>query len=98
MPGDVIIGRPHSTLKFGITTYTTRKLSLDDTINIMKRLELNYMSIKDFHLPLTSTKEQRSEVSKKVSDAGIKLVGCGNIGMKNEADMRNAFEYAHDIG
>lgn len=89
-------------LKLGITSYTTRKLSLDETIKVMKTLNLNYMSIKDVHLALTSTKEERLAAAQKIKDAGINLVGCGTISIKKDENMeaytRNAFEYARDLG
>ncbi len=83
-------------LKLGITSYTTRKLSLDDTIKAVKRVGLSYISLKDFHLALKSTREERQAVAAKIKAAGLSLVGCGVINLKDEAEMRNAFEYAKD--
>ena len=90
---------PWRGIKAGIASYTFRKFSVDDTIKAMKRLNLSYVSIKDFHLPLDSTTEQRKLVVQKFKDAGITPVSCGNVSMKNEeADIRRAFEYARDCG
>jgi sugar phosphate isomerase/epimerase len=90
---------PWRGMKAGVASYTFRKFSVDDTIKAMKRLDLSYISIKDFHLPLDSTTEQRRSVVKKFKEAGITPVSCGNITMKNdEADIRRAFEYARDCG
>lgn len=90
---------PWRGMKAGVASYTFRKFSVDDTIKAMKRLDLHYISIKDFHLPLDSTTEQRKSVAQKFRDAGITPVSCGNITMKNdEADIRRAFEYARDCG
>lgn len=91
-------GDPFRGLKVGITSYATRKLSLDDTIKAVKRIGLSYISLKDFHLPLKSTKEERKAVGDKVRAAGLNLVGCGVIYLKDEAETRNAFEYAKDAG
>lgn len=86
-------------IKAGAASYTFRKFSVEDTIKAMNRLNLSYISIKDFHLPLDSTTEQRKSVVQKFKDAGITPVSCGNITMKNdEADIRRAFEYARDCG
>jgi sugar phosphate isomerase/epimerase len=85
--------------KMGIASYTFRKLSLDDTIKAMKRLNLKYISIKDFHLPLTSTTAERQAAMQKLKDAGITPLSCGNITMQNdEKDIRRAFDYAKDCG
>ena len=86
-------------MKAGVASYTFRKFSVDDTIKAVNRLNLSYISIKDFHLSLDSTTEQRKSVIQKFKDAGITPVSCGNITMKNdEADIRRAFRYAHDCG
>ena len=50
-----------------------RKFSLDQAIAMTKQAGVKYISIKDVHLPLKSTPEQRKEVSKKIHDAGLVL-------------------------
>src|SRR5215204_6316538 len=85
--------------KIGIASYTFRKLSLDDTIKALQRLNLKYISIKDFHLALTSTTAERQAAMQKLKAAGITPLSCGNITMKNdEKDIRRAFDYAKDCG
>lgn len=83
----------------GVASYSLRKFDVDKTIQIMQRLGLKYISIKDFHLPLDSSTEQRRQTAEKFRNAGITPLSCGNITMKNdEANIRNAFEYARDCG
>ena len=90
---------PFQGLKLGITSYTTRELSLDETIAALKRLDIGYISIKDFHLAMDSTAAQRQQVGRKVKEGGLTLMGCGVIGLKNdEAQIRHAFEYCKDLG
>ena len=90
---------PWHDFKAGIASYTFRKLSVDDTIKAMQQLELNYISIKDFHLPLTSSPDERKAVIQKFKDGGITALSCGNITMENdEANIRRAFQYAKDCG
>ena len=85
--------------KIGIASYTFRKLSVDDTIKAMKRLNLSYISIKDFHLSLDTTVAERKVLIQKLKDAGITALSCGNITMQNdEKDIRRAFDYAKDCG
>lgn len=90
---------PWKGFKAGIASYTFRKMSLDNTIIAMQKLDLKYISIKDFHLSLKSTTAERQTTVKKLSDAGIIPLSCGNITMDNtEASVRQAFEYAKDCG
>lgn len=90
---------PWAGFKVGIASYTFRKFNVDDTIKAMQRLNLRYISIKDFHLPLKSTTAERKAVIQKFTDAGITPLSCGNITMQNdEKDIRLAFDYAKDCG
>jgi len=86
-------------LKAGVASYTLRKMPLDAAIKAIQRVGLRYVSIKDFHLPLDSTTEQRKAVAARFKEAGITPLSCGNVSMKNDtADVRRAFEYARDVG
>ena len=86
-------------LKMGVATYTFHKVPLEQTIKAVKQVGVHYVSIKDAHMPLRSTAEQRKAVVAKFKEAGITPLSCGNIALKdNESDVRNAFEYARDAG
>jgi inosose dehydratase len=86
-------------LKLGVASYSFRKIPLDATIKAIRRVGLAYVSIKDFHLPLKSTTDERKAVAQQFRDAGITPISCGVITLKNdEAACRNAFEYTRDIG
>src|SRR5690348_4730070 len=90
---------PWRGLHVGAASYSFRKLPLAAAIKAIQRVELHYVSIKDFHLPLNSSREQRQDVAKEFRDAGITPISCGVISTKNdENDVRRAFEYARDIG
>ena len=74
-------------------------MPLDQAIKAIRRAGLQYVSIKDAHLSLKSTKAEREEVARKFKEGGITPMSCGNISMENnEANIRNAFEYARDTG
>ncbi len=86
-------------LKMGVATYTLSKLPLDAAVAALKRVDVHYASVKDAHLSLKSTADQRKAVAKKFQEAGVTLMSCGNIspGDKEES-IRNMFEYARDAG
>ena len=93
------VADPWQGLRVGVASYTLRKMPLDAAIKAIQRVGLKYVSIKDFHLPLKSTAEERRAVAQKFQDAGITPLSCGNITMQNdEANIRAAFEYARDAG
>ena len=88
---------PWQGLKVGVASYSFRKLPLEQTIAGIKRIDLHYVSIKDAHLPLKSSTEERKAVAQQFRDAGISPISCGVITIKDELAARNAFEYARDI-
>jgi inosose dehydratase len=91
-------GDPWRGLKVGIASYTFNKFPLDETIEAIRKVGVNYVSIKDAHLKLKSSTAERQAVARKFRDAGITPLSCGVITMNDdEADIRNAFEYARDI-
>lgn len=90
---------PWRGLKLGVASYTLRKLSLDDAIKAIRQVGLEYVSIKDSHLPLKSTADERRAAVARFKAAGISVLSCGVITTQNdEAGIRAAFEYARDAG
>jgi len=90
---------PSHGLKLGVTSYTFRKFSLDQAIAMTKEAGVKYISLKDMHLPMKTTPAERQQVSKKIEDAGLVLMGGGVIYLKNKEDeIHAAFEYAKDAG
>lgn len=86
-------------LKLGVATYSLRGMKLEPAIAAIQRLGIPYASLKDIHLPMKSTTDERKAVAAKFKDAGITLLSCGVVRILNdEANARNAFEYARDIG
>ena len=86
-------------LKLGIASYTYRKFPLEAALAMTKEAGLKYINLKDMHLAINSTPDQRRAVRKQVEDAGLTLMGGGVIGLNNvEADVRARFEYCKDAG
>jgi inosose dehydratase len=82
----------------GMAGYTFKGLSVERTIEIMNYIGVNYLSVKDFHMPLDSTKQQIDSVTGKFRAAGITVYTVGVIYMKTEAAVDQAFEYAKMAG
>jgi inosose dehydratase len=90
---------PDDGLKIGMASYTYRKFTLDQAIEMTKDAGLKYINLKDMHLPLNSTKEECQAARAKIEAAGLKLMGGGVIYMKNnEDDIRKYFDYALNAG
>lgn len=84
--------------KLGMAGYTFAKFNLDVALATLKRCDVHYLCIKDFHLPFNSTDEQIAEFQAKLKDAGVTGYAVGPIYMKTEQEIDNAFEYAKRVG
>jgi inosose dehydratase len=82
----------------GIADYTFLHFDIAQSIQMMQRLDLHFMSIKDFHLPLDSSQEKINEVLKQYKDGDISIYGVGVIYMKTKVAVDQAFEYAKNVG
>lgn len=94
-------GEPFKGLKVGVATYTLGKLckTTEEAIKAIKRVGVSYCSIKDFHLSFKTTAEERKAAAAKFKEAGITPLSVGNITLKNdEAQLREMFQYAKDVG
>jgi sugar phosphate isomerase/epimerase len=85
-------------LPVGIADYTFLHFDIPQSIQMMQRLDIHSMSIKDFHLPLNSTKEKIDETVKQYKDGGITIYAVGVIYMKTKEAVDQAFEYAKNVG
>jgi sugar phosphate isomerase/epimerase len=95
---------PELTEKFkvGMAGYTfasvDKEKSLDIALDVLQKMNVHYLCIKDFHLPLNSTPEQIAVFHAKLASKGVVGYGVGPIYMNTEAEVDNAFEYAKRVG
>jgi inosose dehydratase len=82
----------------GMAGYTFREFSVDKTIEMMKRIGVTNLSLKDFHLPMNSTQEQITSVLDKFKSSGINVYTVGVVYMKTQESVDQAFEYARMAG
>jgi len=82
----------------GLASYTLRNFDLDHALAMTTRVGLDRICLKSMHLPLESKPAEIAGVVEKVKRAGLTLYGGGVIGMKNEHDIVQAFEYATAAG
>lgn len=87
-----------SRLNLGMASYTFREFPLEETLKMTKRLGLERIAFKDFHLSLESTDEEIKTVAEKTRAAGLDLYGCGVVYMQTEDEVERAFQYAKTAG
>ena len=86
--------RPRVPFDLGMASYTLRAFTLDQAIEMTKRLDLKKITLKDMHLPMNSSEQDIKAVLAKVRGAGLELSSCGVIYMTTEAEVERAFAYA----
>jgi sugar phosphate isomerase/epimerase len=86
-------------LKIGVASYSMRKFTLDQALEMAAVLRVKYMTFKDVHLPRTDPPERTRELRAKIEAAGITIMGGGTITIPNDpAEIRKDFEYARNAG
>ncbi|MFO7257229.1 MAG: sugar phosphate isomerase/epimerase family protein [Bacteroidota bacterium] len=87
-----------TSLTLGLTSYTFRKFSLEQTIQFAQRLGLKRIALKSMHLPLDASPAQIQEAVAKIRNAGLELYGAGVIYMKTKEEVDQTFGYARHAG
>jgi len=84
--------------RIGMAGFSFLKVDLDKALATMQKVDVHYLCIKDFYLPLNSTDEQIAAFHAKLKDKGVTGYAVGPIYMKSEAEIDHAFEYAKRVG
>ncbi|MDD3107614.1 MAG: sugar phosphate isomerase/epimerase [Alistipes sp.] len=85
-------------MKIGVAGFNFREFNVDQSLKMIQKMGVKYLSVKDFHLPQNSTSEQIAAFKQKLADAGIEGYTLGPIYMNTEADVDRVFEYAKRYG
>lgn len=99
-PDPVTAKAPKKTNPFflGMAGYTFVNFDLETTLKTLQRLDVKYLCIKDFHLPLNSSEEDVKAFHAKCASYGVTGYAVGPIYMKSEAEVDKAFAYAQKVG
>ena len=90
---------PHQDqFKLAIAGWTFNKFKLEPSLDMMEKVDVHYLCIKNFHLPLDSTSDQIAEFHNKLKSKGVTGYAVGPLSMKSEAEADEAFEYCKRVG
>lgn len=84
--------------KVGMAGYTFVKFDLDKTLETLKKTDVHYLCIKDFHLPFKSTNDEIAAFHAKLKTNDITGYAVGPIYMKTTEEIDRAFAYAKRVG
>ena len=85
-------------LKLAFAGYTFVHFKLKEAIEMIQKVDVNYLCIKDFHLPMDSTDAEIAAFHKRLADANIKGYAVGPIYSKTQEAIDKAFDYAKRVG
>lgn len=97
-PGPQLPPETGESFKVGIAGYTFAKFDLDKALETLKALDVHYLCIKDFHLPMTSSDEEIAAFHAKLKANEVIGYAVGPIYMKSEEEIDKAFDYAKRVG
>jgi inosose dehydratase len=89
---------PQDTFRLGMAGYTFNKFKLEPTLEMLKKVDVHYLCIKDFHLPLNSTDDEIAAFHAKCRSFGVTGYGVGPIYMGTPQEVSDAFSYAKRVG
>lgn len=84
--------------RLGMAGYSFVHFNLDQALEMMRKTDVHYLCIKDFHLPYASTSEQIAAFHEKLKQSGVTGYAVGPIYMKTRQEIDNAFDYAKRVG
>ncbi len=82
----------------GMAGYTFVKFDIDKTLAFMKKIDVHYLCIKDFHLPIDANAEQIAQFKEKLAAHDVIGYAVGPIYMKDVEAVDKAFAYAQRVG
>ena len=84
--------------RIGMAGFSFLKVDLDKALATMQKVDVHYLCIKDFYLPLNCTDDQIAAFKAKLKEKGVTGYAVGPIYMKSESEIDKAFEYAKRVG
>jgi sugar phosphate isomerase/epimerase len=99
-PASAVIEAEPWGIKLGVATYSLRNFDRTTAIEMLKKLQVKYVSIKDIHLKLDAPAEELKKGRAEFDAAGLMVTSGGNVDMKGDSveALRPRFEYAKNAG
>lgn len=88
-------------IKLGVATYSLRNFDRATAIEMIKKLKVTYVSIKDVHLKIGEPAEETRKGRAEFDAAGLIVTSGGNVDMTKGTSvetLRPQFEYAKNAG
>ena len=100
-PASAVIEAEPWGIKLGIATYSLRSFDRATAIDMLKKMGVKYVSIKDIHMKIGAPAEETKAAAAEFRNAGFIVTSGGNVAMTKGVtveDLRKQFEYAKAAG
>ena len=84
--------------KLGVAGYTFRKKTLDESLEIMRRADVHYLCVKDFHLRYDADDAAIRAFKEKCAEYGVVPYALGPLYTGKVSELRPYFEFAKRLG
>lgn len=84
--------------KLGIAGYSFVHFDLEKSLEMMEKVDVHYLCIKDFHLPFDSSADQIAAFHSQLRASNVTGYAVGPIYTKSREEIDNAFDYAKRVG
>jgi inosose dehydratase len=85
-------------IQLGVASYTLRKFSTEEALDMTVRCGVNRITFKDMHLPLDANNATIKKTVELCKKKGVTLYGAGVVYMRSKEEVDRAFEYAKTAG
>jgi len=100
LPSLHAVERGSEQVRLGVASYSLRKFSRAQAIEMVKALGTPYINLKSVHLPFELAPEELAAGRREIEAAGLQIVGGGTITFDEDSDdgVRKYFDYAKAAG
>ena len=85
-------------IQLGVASYTLRKFSTEEALDMTVRCGVTRITFKDMHLPLDADNATIKKTVELCRKKGVTLYGAGVVYMRSKEDVAGAFDYEKTAG
>lgn len=84
--------------KIGVAGFSFCRKNLDEALSTMKKADVHYLCVKDFHLPFAATDADIAAFKAKCAAQAVMPYALGPVYVKDASKLRSQFEFARRLG
>lgn len=90
--------KKEDSFKLGIAGYSFVHFDLEKSLEMMEKVDVHYLCIKDFHLPYDSSADEIAAFHQRLKASNVTGYAVGPIYTRSPEEIDSAFDYARRVG